>query len=168
MGPVCFSFSLDMTSPCAKCEPPPRQARPWMSLAMGAKFEEGSRLVQWCFSLVDLAVREWLGAWLENPASSWMFRLSECEELLRRTPSVGCRNYCRFGAAWRKQTLFLGNLPCIRYRRGLLELAGWMTSSWSTRNPWPCSTRFGMSSSLRSSTTLMRTSSEHFLATLSF
>ena len=121
---------------------------------MRAKFEEGSRLVQWCFSLVDLAVREWLGAWLENPASSWMFRLSECEELLRRTPSVGCRNYCRFGAAWRKQTLFLGNLPCIRYRRGLLELAGWMTSSWSTRNPWPFSTRFGMSSSLRSSTTL--------------
>ena len=61
-----------------------------------------------------LWVRKGIGFWVENPRTSWLFRLPEWIKWLRE-PGVGAWivDYCRFSAPWRKRTMFVCNL-CLR------------------------------------------------------
>lgn len=110
-GPVCSSFSTAITPPVRDCEHP--YGKPNLSPNMTAKVEEGNSFALWMFGLLRLAMENKLEVWLENPASSWMFRLPEWKELEKDYPKLQfwVVDYCQFGMEWRKRTKIATTSP---------------------------------------------------------
>eukprot|EP00438_Fugacium_kawagutii_P022352 Skav233118 [mRNA] locus=scaffold1342:395006:405928:- [translate_table: standard] len=108
-GPVCRTFSMAVRPPVrSKTEP---FGRADVSDKMRAKIEEGNSMAMWCISILELSLTMKLSVWLENPGSSWLFRLPPWRSLMRRWPELQpwTVDYCRFGTAWRKRTKFYVN-----------------------------------------------------------
>ena len=112
-GPVCGSFSMAVTPPVRNCEHP--YGVPWASQSMKPKISLGNRFARWMIKLLEIGLSLDLCVWLENPASSWLFRLPIWKAFLRRQPSMGSwmLDYCRFYAKWRKRTLIATN-SCLQ------------------------------------------------------
>jgi len=108
-GPVCASFSAAITPPVRSRDHP--YGRPDVSANMQAKIAEGNSFALWMFSLLRLGMMLKLAVWLENPASSWMFRLPEWRKLEEEFPEMKfwVVDYCQFGAEWRKRTKIATN-----------------------------------------------------------
>ena len=88
MGPVCSSFSLAITPPVRTKHFP--MGLPNLSEKMQQKIEQGNSFALWCFDLLRRASQLGLAVWLENPHSSWMFRIPAFGELLQAVPELGC------------------------------------------------------------------------------
>ena len=108
-GPVCASFSTAITPPVRSRDHP--YGRPDVSANMQVKIAEGNSFALWMFSLLRLGMMLKLAVWLENPASSWMFRLPEWKKLEEEFPELKfwVVDYCQFGAEWRKRTKIATN-----------------------------------------------------------
>ena len=108
-GPVCASFSFAVRPPVRSREEPYGKAS--ASLKMQEKTRRGNDMAIWFFSLMNLSLELGLKVWIENPASSWMFRLPEWTALLEKWKVVvpWSVDYCRFGTPWRKRTKFFSN-----------------------------------------------------------
>ena len=117
LAPVCASFSSAIT-PAVRSSSHP-YGIPGLGEQMKRKVAEGNQMALWCFAIVALALELCIGVWLENPASSWMFRLPEWIALCDRFPDwqPWTVDYCRFGTKWRKRTRFYSNTA----------LRGWKT-----------------------------------------
>ena len=113
-GPVCGSFSMAVTPPVRTCQ----LGRPGVSPSMQEKIKQGNRFAAWMIGLITLALRLGLGVWLENPSSSWLFRLPMWKRLMRRHPELGVWlvDYCRFFMRWRKRTAVVSNTELRDHR----------------------------------------------------
>eukprot|EP00438_Fugacium_kawagutii_P001100 Skav235078 [mRNA] locus=scaffold2106:3814:8424:- [translate_table: standard] len=108
-GPVCRTFSMAVRPPVrSKTEPYGKQE---VSAKMKVKIEEGNDMALWCIRLLDIALSQNLTVWLENPGSSWLFRLPAWKELEKKWPQLRpwTVDYCRYGMPWRKRTKFYNN-----------------------------------------------------------
>ena len=108
-GPVCGSFSMAVTPPVRSREHP--YGLPTASENMKPKIALGNRFARWMIKILEIGLSKGLCVWLENPASSWLFRLPIWKAFMRRHPEVGgwLLDYCRFHAKWRKRTLIVTN-----------------------------------------------------------
>ena len=116
-GPVCSSFSMAVRPPVRSAEFP--YGLPSLSANMEAKVHEGNEMVEWFFSLLGLGLELKLGVWMENPHSSWMFRLPSWKclaEKWKREMGAWVVDYCRFGKRWRKRTRIVSNTCLIGHR----------------------------------------------------
>lgn len=116
-GPVCKSFSMAVTPAIRSAEHP--YGKPDVSERMQKSLTEGNDLALWTFSMLRRGLKKEMAVWLENPSSSWMFRIPAWKKLGEDFPSLGfwVVDYCRYGASWRKRTKFASNTP----------LKGWKT-----------------------------------------
>ena len=108
-GPVCGSFSMAVTPPVRdKLHPYGKEE---VSLNMKEKILQGNRFARWMIKLIRLGLQHGMAVWLENPASSWLFRLPVWRRLMREEPSLGVWtvDYCRFYMKWRKRTAVVSN-----------------------------------------------------------
>lgn len=105
-GPVCTSFSTAITPPVRSSSAP--YGLDSASDKMKIKIEEGNQMALWFFAFLEFCLKQGLQIWMENPATSFMFRLPEWQALLQRWPSVQpwLVDYCRYGTRWRKRTKF--------------------------------------------------------------
>ena len=105
-GPVCSSFSMAVT-PAVRDRLHPL-GKEEVSEKMAVKIAEGNDSAIWMFELLERSLRRGMQVWLENPSSSWMFKLPQWLQLCRRWPSLRfwTVDYCRYGAKWRKRTHF--------------------------------------------------------------
>ena len=105
-GPVCTSFSTAITPAARNKEFP--YGLPDVSERMKVKILDGNLMAIWMFSFLEYCLRHGLRVWMENPASSFMFRLPEWLALQSRWPQLRpwTVDYCRYGTAWRKRTRF--------------------------------------------------------------
>lgn len=117
-APVCASFSVAITPPSRSSLEPYGKAT--ASDNMKAKMEVGNNSALWVCKLLRLALFLKLTVWLENPWTSWLFRLPEFCKLREDFPELGdwVVDYCRFSKPWRKRTRFLTN-SCIKGHRTL-------------------------------------------------
>ena len=71
-------------------------------------WSSGTRWHLWPLQCWKSCFRCGMQVWMENPASSWLFRLPEWIALLARWPSLQywTVDYCRFKMKWRKRTRF--------------------------------------------------------------
>eukprot|EP00438_Fugacium_kawagutii_P000561 Skav206449 [mRNA] locus=scaffold230:22037:24193:- [translate_table: standard] len=119
-GPVCRTFSMAVRPPVrSKTEP---YGKAEVSEKMRAKLIEGNDMALWIIGFLVLSLRAGLGAWVENPGSSWFFRLPEFLKLVSEFPEFGAWtvDYCRFGTKWRKRTKFYNN-SCLRGLKTLCQ-----------------------------------------------
>eukprot|EP00438_Fugacium_kawagutii_P006915 Skav203581 [mRNA] locus=scaffold935:89412:94199:+ [translate_table: standard] len=115
-GPVCRTFFMAVRPPVrSKTEPYGKAA---VSPKMREKILEGNDMAFWCIKVLDLALTLKIAVWLENPGSSWLFRLPEWKELETRWPSLRAWtvDYCRFGTPWRKRTKFFSDTVLSQFR----------------------------------------------------
>ena len=105
-GPVCASFSTAITPPVRSSKWP--YGRPDVSANMAEKLKIGNASALWMFGVLRLGLELGYEVWLENPSSSWMFRLPEWLQLMKDFPHLQfwTVDYCRFGMEWRKRTKF--------------------------------------------------------------
>ena len=110
-GPVCKSFSMAITPPIRSLDHP--YGRPDVSDKIKLSLAEGNSFALWMFKLLDLGIKHKLAVWLENPASSWMFRIPAWRALALKRPELRfwIVDYCRFGKRWRKRTRIVSNTP---------------------------------------------------------
>lgn len=115
-GPVCGSFSMAVTPPVRSREHP--YGLPTASENMKPKIALGNRFARWMIKILEIGLGMGLCVWLENPASSWLFRLPIWKAFMRRHPEVGgwLLDYCRFHAKWRKRTLIVTNSLLKNFR----------------------------------------------------
>ena len=108
-GPVCGSFSMAVTPPVRSAEHP--YGMPAISQRMKEKTALGNRFCRWMIKVLEIGVKLDIGVWLENPATSWMFRLPIWRAFEKRNESVRrwLVDYCRFFAKWRKRTAIYSN-----------------------------------------------------------
>ena len=109
-GPPCSSFSTAVTPPVRSSDEPYGKAS--ASEKMKIKIREGNDHALWVLNVIQMCIDEGLGFWIENPATSWLFKLPEWQAWIAGGQEVGfwTVDYCRFGAPWRKRTKFLTNL----------------------------------------------------------
>lgn len=108
-GPVCGSFSTAVTPPVRSREYP--MGRPGVSESMQRKIDQGNRFAAWMVLILGLALSMKMGVWLENPASSWLFRLPLWKQFMEEHTELGVWlvDYCRFYMRWRKRTAIVSN-----------------------------------------------------------
>ena len=108
-GPVCGSFSTAVTPPVRSCDYP--MGRPGVSESMQRKIDQGNRFAAWMVLILGLALSMKMGVWLENPASSWLFRLPLWKQFMEEHIELGVWlvDYCRFYMRWRKRTAIVSN-----------------------------------------------------------
>ena len=65
-------------------------------------------MAAWFISFLAAALGLGIEVWMENPASSWMFRLPEFVALTEHFPQLQSWivDYCRFKKPWRRRTRF--------------------------------------------------------------
>ena len=117
-GPVCGSFSMAVTPPVRSHLYP--YGKPDVSANMKEKIKLGNLFARWMIKILRLGIANGLGVWLENPSSSWMFRLPVWRRLLEEEPSLGrwLVDYCRYFKRWRKRTAVFSN-TCLSGHRTL-------------------------------------------------
>ena len=108
-GPVCASFSMAIAPAIRTREHP--MGIPNLSEKMQAKVELGNSFGAFCFALLRRACALNMAVWLENPHTSWMFRIPDFQLLLEACPQLKWLvvDYCRYGMPWRKRTRFVTN-----------------------------------------------------------
>ena len=109
LAPVCASFSVAITPPCCSSLEP--YGKVDASDNMKAKMDTGNSSALWVRGLCRLALLLEMIVWLENPWTSWMFRLPEFIKLRTDFPQLGdwVVDYYRFSRPWRKRTRFMTN-----------------------------------------------------------
>ena len=108
-GPVCGSFSMAVTPPVRdKLHP---YGKKDVSQNMKEKIFLGNRFARWMIKLLRLGIKKDMVVWLENPATSWLFRLPIWRRLVAEEPSLRpwIVDYCRFFMRWRKRTAIYSN-----------------------------------------------------------
>ena len=103
MAPPGGSFSRAVT-PSVRSARFPR-GYPWLKGLMRAKVTEGNQHADWCLRLIDLSEAAGMSWWLDQPDTSWMWRLSGFRRF--RAPDsqrVWRADLCYFGTPWRKRT----------------------------------------------------------------
>ena len=69
-------------------------------------------MATWVARAVRLCARCGVKFWVENPRSSWLWKLRVWGRLVRQYGGWVC-DYCRFGTPWRKSTFFCTNLEIV-------------------------------------------------------
>lgn len=108
-GPVCGSFSMAVTPAVRSTEHP--YGKPDISPNMKIKTALGNRFCRWMIKVLEIGLELDIGVWLENPASSWFFRVPVWRTFEARHSNVlrWTVDYCRFYARWRKRTAIYSN-----------------------------------------------------------
>eukprot|EP00438_Fugacium_kawagutii_P015803 Skav230691 [mRNA] locus=scaffold2202:279688:282453:- [translate_table: standard] len=108
-GPVCTSFSTAITPPVRTPSEP--HGRADVSANMAQKLADGNLMAKWVIHFFSLALKHKLIVWIENPATSWLFRLPEWVAFAQCHPTLQAWtvDYCRFKTKWRKRTKFMTN-----------------------------------------------------------
>ena len=109
-APMCSSFSTAVTPPIrSSLEPYGMQSA---SGRMQERMREGNAHALWTLRMAQACHELQIGFWVENPASSWMFRLPEWESWVRDAAEVDrwVVDFCQYKAPWRKRTAFICNL----------------------------------------------------------
>eukprot|EP00438_Fugacium_kawagutii_P022650 Skav224874 [mRNA] locus=scaffold1112:121111:123981:+ [translate_table: standard] len=106
-GPVCASFSMAVRPPVRSVTEPLGKA--CMSEKMRYKVLEGNDMADWFFSLMRRALMRGMEVWMENPHTSYMFKIPSWYRLAADFPQLKAWvvDYCRFGTKWRKRTRFV-------------------------------------------------------------
>ena len=109
-APVCSSFSQAVWPRVRSL------ASPWgfeegVSPSMQEKISRGNSCALWLVSLAELSLDLDVLFWIENPDTSYLFKLPPWVTLVEAHESLGSWrvDYCRFKAKWRKRTRFLSN-----------------------------------------------------------
>lgn len=107
LGPPCSSFSVARTPPVRSA------ARPaglrGLKGADRRRVEQGNELAAFALDVMLWAKSRGVPATLEQPASSWMWRLAGFKAgMAPETDSVVVLDYCHYGAPWRKATRLWG------------------------------------------------------------
>ena len=115
MAPPCCSFSAAVT-------PAVRSLRfsrglPWFKGAMRVKVRDGNDHADWCLHLIELCELHGVEWWLEQPDTSWMWRLKTFRQF--RLPDNGrvWRLDFYFGTPWRKRARVATSLKELRGSR---------------------------------------------------
>ena len=103
MAPICASFSMAVTPPVRTKRYP--RGRPGLSISMRTKVREGNLHLEFTLKIVEIAERDDIGYFLENPDGSWFWR-QKLTEKFRDPASLDLFrfSFCRFGTAWQKNT----------------------------------------------------------------
>ena len=103
MAPICASFSMAVTPPVRTKRYP--RGRPGLSISMRAKVKDGNLHLEFTLRIVEIAERDDIGYFLENPDGSWFWR-QKLTERFRDPASLNLFrfSFCRFGTAWQKNT----------------------------------------------------------------
>ncbi|CAE7189649.1 unnamed protein product [Symbiodinium sp. CCMP2456] len=103
MAPPCSSFSSAVTPAVRTCRFP--KGLPWLKGEMRKRVAEGNELAAWCLKLLELCERSKVGWWLEQPDTSWMWRLPGFKRFRPPSSTSTWRvDFCYFGTPWRKRT----------------------------------------------------------------
>lgn len=118
LAPVCASFSTAITPPIRTREKP--YGVGGLSPKMEAKVQLGNQSAVWCIAILTLCLSLKIPCWLENPSSSWFFRIPCWTDFVEKHPEFGfwLVDYCRFHKPWRKRTKFWSN-TCLKGVRTL-------------------------------------------------
>lgn len=118
LAPVCASFSTAITPPIRTKEKP--YGISGLSPKMEAKVQAGNQSAVWCIAILTLCISLGIPCWLENPSSSWFFRIPCWTEFINKHPEFGfwLVDYCRYHKPWRKRTKFWTN-TCLKNERTL-------------------------------------------------
>ena len=71
-------------------------------------------MASWSVHIYWMCVSLNIPVWMENPDSSWMWRLRSWRRIKANTNGSYCEfrvDYCRFGTRWRKRTRLATNTP---------------------------------------------------------
>ena len=119
-GPVCSSFSMAVRPPVRSRSEP--YGKTDMTENMRQKVLHGNQMALWFFSVLALGLSSGLAVWMENPNTSWMFKLPEWKHLETSWPELQhwTLDYCRFEEPWRKRTRFYSN-TCLGGLRTLCQ-----------------------------------------------
>ncbi|CAE8633379.1 unnamed protein product, partial [Polarella glacialis] len=117
-GPVCSSFSTAVTPPVRNAEFP--AGLPNLRPSMWEKVKQGNLMSALCVKIVKLCISHGVRFWIENPRTSWIWRLRSWRKLFSALPKVFghvgpwdiC--YCRFGTPWQKRTRIFCDLDVER------------------------------------------------------
>jgi len=105
IAPVCSSMSIAVTPP-VRCRGHP-MGIPGLSPKWQGKIRQGNSFAKWSCQLLCLCSKLGVACVVENPTSSWMWRLRWWLRAAEATPfSDLIADWCRFGERWRKRTRF--------------------------------------------------------------
>lgn len=111
-GPVCSSFSRAVR-PAVRSSQCPYGLQN-LSANMKRKVADGNAFSLFLASLVEQALKLNMVVWVENPSTSYLWKLDEWQRLAGRDDTgFFLTDYCRWGMAWRKRTRFFGNHAAI-------------------------------------------------------
>ena len=103
MAPVCASFSRAIT-PAVRSVAKPRGLS-GLTLNMRVKVQQGNSHADFCLSILELCEIYDIAYFLENPDSSWLWRLKGYKRFSGAdSPYVFRLCFCRFGTPWMKPT----------------------------------------------------------------
>ena len=117
---ICSSFSIAIT-------PPIRSKRfvrgvPWMKPSFKQKVKEGNSHSDFMAELLFLAEEHHVHFWMENPDSSFIWKMKGFKRYLEPSSSWTFRtDFCRHGTPWRKRTKVATSLPSLRGLRMLCK-----------------------------------------------
>ena len=117
---ICSSFSIAIT-------PPIRSKRfvrgvPWMKPSFKQKVKDGNSHSDYMAELLSLAEQHDVYFWMENPDSSFIWKMKGFKRYLDPASAWTFRtDFCRHGAAWRKRTRVATSLPSLRGLRMLCK-----------------------------------------------
>ena len=117
---ICSSFSIAIT-------PPIRSKRfvrgvPWMKPSFKQKVREGNSHSDYMAELLGLAEEHHVYFWMENPDSSFIWKMKGFKRFLPPCSSWTFRtDFCRHGTSWRKRTRVATSLPSLRGLRMLCK-----------------------------------------------
>ena len=151
-GPPCSSLSIAVTPP-VRCKQFP-SGRPGLPPPARERVRVGNLLANWMASVYRRCVSHDIAVWVENPDSSWLWRLRSWKPIKDNQKKIFGEwrvDYCRFGTRWRNRTRFATNTSLqgeVRFCTGLHEhwrLRGMYGGSSRTKlaEPYPyplCST----------------------------
>lgn len=120
---ICSSFSIAIT-------PPIRSARfvrgvPWMKQGFKQKVRDGNSHSDFMAELLVLGEEVGVHFWLENPDSSFVWKMRGYKRFRDPASSWTFRtDFCRHGSGWRKRTRVATSLPSLRGLRMLCKCVG--------------------------------------------
>jgi hypothetical protein len=113
MQPPCSSFSIANTPPIRPLQFP--LGVPSATDSERSRLQIGNRHAKFVFHIVAICLKLAIAFVVENPDSSWLFKLRSCRRLLLGADVIGFwrTDFCRWGTPWRKRTRFLSNASAL-------------------------------------------------------
>ena len=132
-GPPCSSLSIAVCPPVRSKQFP--AGRPDLPMPARRRVQIGNVLANWMASVYRRCVGLDIAVWVENPDSSWLWRLRAWKRIKENKSNIFGEwrvDYCRFGTKWRKRTRFATNTSL----RGEARLCNGQHEHWRLRGTY--------------------------------